>query len=556
MMTRGWWIWAPSLAFAAVGCSDPAPGEAVIAAMDMGVADRGRTIVDMAPPADASIDATIDAAVVDMAPDGAPPPADRDGDRVPDDEDAFPDNPGEWSDRDGDGTGDNSDPFPNDPTEWADNDTDGIGDNQDRDDDNDGIEDEEELVFGADCVIGSPLRADTDGDGIRDDVDPYPRDPFAEFMVRTAPDGRIELFLSNRDGSFQPAVIIGEPLMHGANPLFYTAFSVGDFDGNGQMDFLAHTSPLVEGQPERDLYLFVRDDKADAFIQRRIGTTTELIAGVVADLDADFGFDIARFEFDRAGNVTGGRVKVFLNNNRPEAACVFGVMPEDGCFFVQRPAHDFSPTVAGQWIARAALQAVNLNPREDDHLDLVLSTYANGGNALTTVYSMSGNGDGTFAPPVSRFLHNQGARQAPANTLMFADFNADGVGDVSLGFDDDGQAGAAWTWFGIGDGTFFDMPVLAIDINPGDAREQGGGGEALGRTSSGRSFDFDFDGRPDMILGVNHVAYDRDGETRFYRGRGDGTFDPQFQVIGAPSPYAHAFALPQPRCVDFSLVRD
>lgn len=549
-MKRAFWV----VVCAVAGCSDPAPTEEV---PDQAVPiDQGRMIADMmavdaVPPADAIVDAAPPDMLVDMAP---PAPGDRDGDRVPDDEDAFPDNPSEWSDRDGDGTGDNSDPFPNDPTEWVDNDNDGQGDNGDPDDDNDGIPDEEELIFGADCVIGSPLRADTDGDGINDDVDPYPRDPFAEFLVRTAADGRIELFLSNRDGSFRPGVVIGEALMHEGNPLSYGAFSVGDFDGNGQMDFLAHTSPLVEGQPERDLYLFVRDDKADEFIQRRIGTTTEVIAGVVADVNADFGFDIARFEFDRDGNVSGGRVKVYLNTNRPDAPCVSGP-PDAGCFFAQLPVQDISPTVAGQWIARSALQAVNLNPNDDDHIDLVLSTYANGGNAVTTVYSMSGNGDGTFAAPVSRFLHNQNRQQAPANTIMFADFNADGVGDVSLGFDDDGAAGASWTYFGIGDGSFFDMPVQAVDINPGDAREQGGG-ESLGRSSSGRSFDFDFDGRPDMIVGVNHVAYASDGETRFYRGRGDGTFDPEYTVIGAASRYAHAFALPQQRCVDFSLVRD
>jgi YVTN family beta-propeller protein len=48
----------------------------------------------------------------------AQPPPDRDGDGVPDDLDAFPDDPTEWADSDGDGHGDNSDAFPNDPTKW------------------------------------------------------------------------------------------------------------------------------------------------------------------------------------------------------------------------------------------------------------------------------------------------------------------------------------------------------------------------------------------------------------------------------------------------------
>ena len=47
-----------------------------------------------------------------------PPPPDSDGDGVPDDEDAFPNDPTEWADSDSDGVGDNSDAFPNDPTRW------------------------------------------------------------------------------------------------------------------------------------------------------------------------------------------------------------------------------------------------------------------------------------------------------------------------------------------------------------------------------------------------------------------------------------------------------
>ncbi len=50
--------------------------------------------------------------------DGPPPDLDRDGDGVPDVDDAFPDDPTEWLDTDGDGVGNNADVFPNDPTKW------------------------------------------------------------------------------------------------------------------------------------------------------------------------------------------------------------------------------------------------------------------------------------------------------------------------------------------------------------------------------------------------------------------------------------------------------
>ena len=49
-------------------------------------------------------------------------------------------------------------------------------------------------------------------DGILDPVDPYPFDPWPEFMVREGAEGRIELFLSNRDGTFEATTLIGNPV--------------------------------------------------------------------------------------------------------------------------------------------------------------------------------------------------------------------------------------------------------------------------------------------------------------------------------------------------------
>jgi len=55
----------------------------------------------------------------DIAPrDGSVAVSDRDGDRYPDNEDEFPDDPAEWKDTDGDGVGDNADAYPLDPNCW------------------------------------------------------------------------------------------------------------------------------------------------------------------------------------------------------------------------------------------------------------------------------------------------------------------------------------------------------------------------------------------------------------------------------------------------------
>ncbi len=69
---------------------------------------------------------------------------DRDGDFIPDNEDAFPDNREEWSDVDGDGIGDNSDP----------------------DIDDDGIDNITELLNGLDPRNPSDAEADFDEDGV------------------------------------------------------------------------------------------------------------------------------------------------------------------------------------------------------------------------------------------------------------------------------------------------------------------------------------------------------------------------------------------------------
>ena len=63
-------------------------------------------------------------------------------------------------DRDGDGVPDTEDAFPDDPTESADFDGDGLGDRVDTDDDGDGFTDEEEAIAGSDSrdASDSPLR--------------------------------------------------------------------------------------------------------------------------------------------------------------------------------------------------------------------------------------------------------------------------------------------------------------------------------------------------------------------------------------------------------------
>lgn len=76
------------------------------------------------------------------------------------------------ADTDGDGVSDLTDVLPFDSTDSVDTDSDGSGDSSDADDDDDGITDLEEIFFGT-----NPLLVDTDGDGVDDLNDAFPTDP-------------------------------------------------------------------------------------------------------------------------------------------------------------------------------------------------------------------------------------------------------------------------------------------------------------------------------------------------------------------------------------------
>ena len=71
----------------------------------------------------------------------------------------------ELADTDLDGYLNIEDRYPFDPTEWFDSDLDGIGDNKDEDDDNDGMPDSWEEMFGLNSLVNDAL-SDFDNDGI------------------------------------------------------------------------------------------------------------------------------------------------------------------------------------------------------------------------------------------------------------------------------------------------------------------------------------------------------------------------------------------------------
>ncbi len=462
-----------------------------------------------------------------------------DDDTTPGDDDTGDDDTSPL-DSDGDGVPDEEDAFPDDPTEWEDTDGDGIGNNADADDDWDGVLDVEEVIYGEDCRISDPLLADTDFDGIDDLHDPYPRDAFPEFVLVRNDVGTIEYVLSNRDGSFDTWVPIGQDI-----GVDYTRFDIADFDSNGVMDFIAHTAQ-DEATELYQAWYFYRFDSPTNFVQLYLGDTDIPLHGVVDDVNGDDLFDIVAMDYYRPGNFEWAKFVTFINNGDIlNATCVYSDVPGNSCAFTRLEAKDITPWIANEWVVKFAYQAVDVT--DDGIKDLIMGHYAYGGNAPMPVYYLAGNGDGTFADPVSIFTHNAAYDQSPANSVVFGEFTGDGIGDVLMGLDDDGDAGQAWIYPGTGPGQFSASHTEAFDINH---TCESGCADDPGATASARTFDFDFDGDMDIMVGVHTGGvWGPPSQVHVLLGNNDGTFGallpmgPELQ-----SDYAHSFAVPTRLC--------
>ncbi|MFH2008539.1 MAG: VCBS repeat-containing protein [bacterium] len=500
----------------------------------------------------------------------AGPPIDSDGDGVPDVDDPCPNDPNQWTDADGDGVCDEvDDDCPGDPNGWDDTNNDGLC-NGDDDSDGDGVSNGEEVIYGADCVISDPYNADTDGDGILDPDDPYPRDPFPEYILHRNDTGTIDLSLSNRDGTFQAPVPIGAqygctastPQNCGVTTYRYTGFIITDFDNNGSMDFLAYgDADPADPANLRDLWYFWRSadiatGQPQVFEQRLVDSALDRGLWVfAADFNNDDAIDLIALETQRSGNLTDADYYSYENTGLVTTAnCAYTTDPANpnGCAFIQRHAAELVSLAGGQWNVGPGRDAVDVDG--DGFRDMVLYTMSSGGNVAIPVYLLTGNGDGTFnVPSTAMFSHNSGGCGAsPANSILFGDFNSDDLGDVVIGLDDDGDPGSAWFYPGVVNGTVFSFDFSgcfeAFDINPDENNH-----DVPGATGATRAFDFDFDGNLDIMLGWRYADVGAPpSRTQLHLGNGDGTFGAAIIVRDFPtSDFGTGFATPQRLCAKF-----
>ena len=500
----------------------------------------------------------------------------------------------ECADQDNDGVPDDADAFPNDPNEWADNDTDGIGDNADLDDDNDGLLDLEESDFGTDCNLTDPLNPDTDWDGVSDAADAYPNDPFPAFLIMQKNNGHMWVFLTDGEGAFQNPIEVGFQLpwqcaeIETCDPacapgthcevgqcvtddpdaceqecgegfvcrgLQYRSIYISDFDSDGLMDFIAHSYPKKESGTY-SLWYFYRLEEGGSFPQNYVGEVEEIVGGVVADVNSDYRFDFVKFWSDHPDYYDAAGADTFLGGGpMTNAPCVIGG-PGEGCSFTLiEEALDVTPQVNGQWGFSTAWQGADMDG--DQNQDLVFGTYASGGSSDSKIYLSLGDGDGTFQP-ASHITTHPGSK-GPANSFLFADFTSDKVGDVLLGFDDDGDAGSGWLYTGNDAGVFSSVGTKVIDLNPVC---NSGCGDKVGVTHNAKVFDFNFDGNMDVVVGHTYcdaqancyVWTAPDSILEVYYGNGDGTFgDPTTVYKAVGSHEANAFAVPTRICPWYNL---
>ena len=379
----------------------------------------------------------------------------------------------------------------------------------------------------------------------------------------------LEVLLGNGDGLFAAPVTLTTKVL----TLTVPAIAIADLTGNGKLDIITDgmvflgngdgtftagpsfptgTAPLVgiavadfngDGKPDLALVNGAGINAFGAGVTILMGNGDGLFQpGVTYDADTLFeGVSVVAADFngdgkpDLAVSILNGSTGILLNNGDGTFGPVVQTIPGLTVRAAADLRHDGKIDLIGTNGSNGTKAVVALgngdgtfqtpvdydagpNPFDviaadvdgDGKLDLVVKGIAQPGvSGGATVSILKGNGDGTFAAPITYSTNldaNPGATTGQAYGLAAADFNGDGKADIAFI-----NADTVSILFGRGDGLLV------------DAADTPTGGNAQSVTVG----DFNGDGKGDVAAVVG-------GNVEVLPGDGDGTFQTAASVPAGP----------------------